>query len=106
MDSRVNRPIVFLVQKATIPLFYLEATIAADSNHALANQEKVWELIDALDILNEPNFQVSLVIESESPQNLPLEGNTTCDVSQAPLEVLREASREAGRPLTIESVGG
>ena len=72
VDSRVNRPIDFLVQKAVTPLFYLEATIATDSNHALANLEKVWELIDALDILNEPNFQVSLEIESESPQNLPL----------------------------------
>ena len=71
VDPAVNRPIDFLVQKDGISLFYLEATVAADSSQILANQRKVWELIDALNVLNEPNFQVNLEIERESSQNLP-----------------------------------
>jgi len=71
VDTAVNKPIDFLVQKKNISLFYLEATVATDSNTVLANQRKVWELIDVLNELNEPNFQVSLEIESESTQNLP-----------------------------------
>jgi hypothetical protein len=71
VDAVVNRPIDFLVQKDVAPLFYLEATVATDANGVLANQKKVWELIDALNVLNEPNFQVGLEIERESSQNLP-----------------------------------
>jgi hypothetical protein len=71
VDPAVNRPIDFLVQKDGISLFYLEATVAADSSQVLANQRKVWEFIDALNVLNEPNFQVGLEIERESSQNLP-----------------------------------
>ena len=71
MDTAVNKPIDFLLERNNISLFYLEATVATDSNVVLANQRKVWELIDVLNELNEPNFQVSLEIESESSQNFP-----------------------------------
>jgi hypothetical protein len=71
VDAAVNKPVDFLVQVADDPQFYLEATVATDSNTALANQRKVWELIEALNTLNEPDFQVSLELESESTQNLP-----------------------------------
>jgi len=71
VDAAVNRPIDFLVQKDITPLFYLEAKVATDPNQVLANQGKVWELIDELDVLNEPNFQVSLEIGCQSSQNLP-----------------------------------
>lgn len=71
VDAAVNRPIDFLVQKDETALFYLEATVATDANQVLSNQRKIWELIDALNDLNEPNFQVSLEIECESQQNLP-----------------------------------
>lgn len=70
-DAVVNRPIDFLVQQDVTSLFYLEATVATDSNQILANQGKVWGLIDALDVLSEPNFQVGMEIERESSQNLP-----------------------------------
>src|SRR5437660_5270911 len=48
VDTVVNRPIDFFVQKDATPLFYLEATVATDANVVLANQKTVWELIDAL----------------------------------------------------------
>ena len=70
VDAAVNRPIDFLVQKDEAALFYLEATVATDANQVLSNQRKIWELIDALNDLNEPNFQVSLEVECESQQNL------------------------------------
>lgn len=71
-DAAVNRPIDFLVQQNDTPLFYLEATVAEGAKAVLTNQRKIWELIDALDTLDEPNFQVSIEVEQESPHNLPL----------------------------------
>ena len=72
MDEAINRPIDFLVQENDTPLFYLEATVATGAKGVLINQRKIWELIDALDPIDEPNFQVSIEVEQESPYNLPL----------------------------------
>jgi hypothetical protein len=72
VDVAVNRPIDFLVQKDDTPLFYLESTVATGAKAVLANQRKIWELIGALNVLNEPYFQVSIGIEQESIHNLPL----------------------------------
>lgn len=72
MDAAVNRPIDFLVQKNGTSLFYMEATIATGARTGFANQRKIWELIDALDTLDEPNFQISIEVEQESRYNLPL----------------------------------
>lgn len=72
VDSMVNRPVDFLVQTCEVPIFYLEATVATDATAALANQRKIWELVDTLNALNEPFFHISLEVEEESSQNLSL----------------------------------
>jgi hypothetical protein len=72
VDTTVNRPIDFLVQSGEFTTFYLEATVATDANTILANQRKIWELIDTLNSLNEPFFQIGMEVEEESSQNLSL----------------------------------
>lgn len=72
VDEAVNRPIDFLVQENDTPLFYMEATVATGARTVFTNQRKIWELINALDTLHEPNFQVSIEVEQESPHNLSL----------------------------------
>lgn len=72
VDEAVGKPIDFFVSSADAPLFYMEATVAVDSRPVLANQRKVWELIDTLNTLNDPNFQVSVEVKQESSCNFPL----------------------------------
>lgn len=72
VDATVNRPIDFLVLENDTPLFALEATVATGPRTNFTNQRKIWELIDALDTLDESDFQVSIEVEQESRHNLPL----------------------------------
>lgn len=72
VDQSEGRPIDFLVSSSETPLFYMEATVAADANPVLANQRKIGQLIDTLNTLNETNFQLSIEVKQESPENLPL----------------------------------
>ncbi len=72
LDVAVNKPVDFLVQKNDTPLFYLESTVATGSKDVLTNQRKIWELIDVLNTLKEPYFQVSIEVEQESLHNLQL----------------------------------
>lgn len=72
VDATVNRPIDFLVLENDTPLFYLEAMVATGAKSGFTNQRKIWELIDTLDTLDEPDFQVSIEVEQESRQNLPM----------------------------------
>jgi hypothetical protein len=72
VDEAVNRPIDFLVQENDTPLFYLESTVATGSSAVFMNQRKIRELIDALNVLHNPDIQVSIGIRQESSHNLPL----------------------------------
>ncbi len=71
VDQTVGRPVDFLVLSTETPLFYVEATLAADSNASSTSQKLLWQLQDTLNELNEPLFQVSLEVESESIHSLP-----------------------------------
>lgn len=71
VDQTVRNPIDFLASSAETPLFYLEATLAVDSDAASISQRLLWQLQDALNQLDEPFFQVNLEVEHESTSSLP-----------------------------------
>jgi hypothetical protein len=72
VDQTKGNPIDFLVQSIDTPLFYLEATVAMDVNTASVSQRILRELWDALNTLQEPNFQIELYVERESTHSLPI----------------------------------
>jgi len=55
-----------LAQTSDIPLFYLEATVASDSDNSLKSQGQLSLLWEALNDLKEPFFQIILEIHRES----------------------------------------
>ena len=72
VDKIKGNPVDFLIKSSDTPLFYLEATVAADSDRASISQKLLWQLQDALSTLNEPNFLLEINVESESTHDLPI----------------------------------
>ncbi len=72
VDEMKGNPVDFLIKSADAPLFYLEATVAADSDKASISQKILWQLQDALSTINEPDFLLEINIEHESTHNLPI----------------------------------
>jgi len=72
VDKMKGNPVDFLIKSADTPLFYLEATVAADSDKASISQKILWQLYDALSTINEPNFLIEINVELESTHNLPI----------------------------------
>jgi hypothetical protein len=71
VDQTHGNPIDFLVKSSAAPLFYLEATVAADSDTATSSQKILGQLCETLNALKEPNFQLRLKVECESTRSLP-----------------------------------
>jgi len=72
VDNMKGNPVDFLIKSADTPLFYLEATVAADSDKASISQKILWQLHDALSTINEPNFLIEINVELESTHILPI----------------------------------
>jgi len=72
VDKMKGNSVDFLIKSADAPLFYLEATVAADSDKASISQKILWQLQDALSTLNEPNFLIEIHVEVESTHTLPI----------------------------------
>jgi hypothetical protein len=72
VDKMKGNPVDFLIKSADTPLFYLEATVAADSDKASISQKILWQLYDALSTITEPNFLIEIHVELESTHNLPI----------------------------------
>ncbi len=72
VDERMGNPIDFLVESAGTPLFYMEATVATDSDKASISQKILRQLHDALDTINVPNFLIEINVERESTHSLPI----------------------------------
>lgn len=72
VDKMKGNPVDFLVKFADTPLFYVEATVAADSDKASISQKILWQLQDALSDIDVPNFLIEINVERESTHNLPV----------------------------------
>jgi hypothetical protein len=66
VDQRYGNPIDFLIRVGDTPLFYLEATVALDSDKSFTSHEQVNQLWKALNELKEPSFQIILEIHHEA----------------------------------------
>jgi hypothetical protein len=69
VDESVGRPIDFLVQSPET--FYLEATVAMESDTSAKGQKTLEELRYTLNKLDDPNFRLGLEVKQESDQALP-----------------------------------
>lgn len=72
VDEMKGNPVDFLIKSADVPLFYLEATVATDSDKASISQKILWQLHDALSTIDEPDFLIEINVERESTHNLPI----------------------------------
>lgn len=72
VDKIKGNPIDFLIKSSDTPLFYMEATVAADSDKASISQKILWQLQDALSTITEPNFLLEMNVENESTHDLPI----------------------------------
>ncbi len=97
VDQTYGNPIDFLAQTSDIPLFYLEATVASDSDNSSKSWEQLNQLRKALNALKEPSFRIILKVEQESNQ-LPV--SEICKKIHQWLETLdpNEVPQNAGTP--------
>jgi len=70
VDQTNGNPVDFLVRASNIPLFYLEATVALDSEDTLKSQRHLHQLLEALNTLSEPFFQIILEVRQVSSYSL------------------------------------
>jgi hypothetical protein len=66
VDQTYGNPIDFLVRAEDLPLFYLEATVASDSDKSFTSHEQVNQLWKALNDLKGSSFQIILEIHHEA----------------------------------------
>lgn len=71
VDQTYGNPIDFLVRTRDMPLFYLESTVASDSDKSSTSHEQVNQLWQALNELREPFFRIILEIHHEA-NHLPV----------------------------------
>lgn len=72
VDASINKPIDFVVSHSDDNQFYVEATLASDSEASMVSRKLLWQLQDALNKLVEPYFQIGLEVEQEATNSLPI----------------------------------
>lgn len=97
VDQTYGNPIDFLAKTLEASLFYLEATVASDSDNSSRSQEQLNHLRKALNALKELPFRLTLEIEQES-NHLPV--SKICKEIRQWLETLDpdEVSQNEGMP--------